>query len=46
MGSQFDVLVAVIKEGIKGSDEEKNRILKSRIIKFFNHGSKSINVET
>lgn len=45
MGSQFDVLMAVIKLEIKGTDQEKNRVLKSRILKFFNHGSKSINVE-
>lgn len=45
MGSNFDVLVAIIKLQIKGSDEEKDQVLRNRIRKFFSAQSKKLDVE-
>lgn len=44
MGSQFDVMMAVIKVDMKGTEEEKNRILLNRFYKFFSSEVKKISV--
>lgn len=44
MGSDFDVLVEVIKVEMKGAPEQKNRILMNRLNKFFSPGVKTINI--
>lgn len=45
MGSDFDVILAVIKTELPGSDENKNKIIASRIKKFFSSEIKKMNPE-
>lgn len=43
MGSDFDVILAVIKTELPGSEENKNKIIASRIKKFFSSEIKKMN---
>jgi hypothetical protein len=36
--SKFDIQFAVCKEGLEGPEEEKDRILFKRLVKFFQYG--------
>lgn len=44
MGSRFDVIVAVLKIDMDGTEEQKSERIRNRIQKFFDYGEKQINL--
>ena len=44
MGNRFDVIIAVLKIDMNGTEEEKEQRIRNRIQKFFDYGDKKIDL--